>query len=74
MFPLVVTPMLPQAAPHLTTTLHFSVPGYKVQSVLHCFLVKFNLCVIYFTALTPHPPLTTTSPPPLIPLSSPALR
>lgn len=35
--------------------------GYKVQSVFRCFLVKFNLCVIYFTA---SPPLLPWSPPP----------
>lgn len=45
--------------------------GYKVQSVLHCFLVKFNLCVIYFTA---SPPLLPWSPsPPLLGGRKPAL-
>lgn len=45
--------------------------GYKVQSVLRCFLVKFNLCVIYFTA---SPPLLPWSPsPPLLGGRKPAL-
>lgn len=47
-------------------------PGCKVQSVLHCFLVKFNLCVSASTLPT-HPSFTTSTLPPLLWGRKPAL-
>lgn len=49
--------LLTAAAPYQTTA------GFKVQWVLHCFLVKFNLCVIYFTAPPPHHHASSSDPP-----------